>query len=243
MAMKELSKFDVSSFDTFFKATKAFTFQGAAYYDMQNHFIFLDAQKITSEILFEYCHEMVHAQLGNTLPGLLILTLSEAASMVEKELFSVLRETILAELKNHNPKLYQELFLCGRCFSPAGHQAGERVLPELCKSRAIREELLRHGTAGISLVAFETIARRMLEIMTAWRNIHEGLAVCVSVQAATEPSSASMEFLSSICEQLNSPGVAVDAGEHLERFRSIARSQHRHWSKVYWFSVSRENGS
>lgn len=157
------------------------------HYDLLGNFLFVPFPALSPGHIFEYVHELAHAQLGNGVLGMTLQTLGECLAYAEKELIPYF-QTALGEIRslpNVGSELYRDLLLFGEprrgleAFPP---KARSLVIGSVTKSyRALKTD----PRFDLFSSGFSRMHIRVMQIIIAWERLQEGIAVVSSLELAT----------------------------------------------------------
>ena len=143
-------------------------------------FIFIPRFGSNSNALFDFLHEVSHAQLQNGILGMLLQSLQKLPAPIEKMLFGRLREVLDSwqRTSEDHESLYRELFLFGE----------PRRVPASTLTR-LPAALLRNFRDAMVDERFQTrwrvfhvINSRRCAIASRWRLVQEAFATFLSVR-------------------------------------------------------------
>jgi hypothetical protein len=166
-------------FEAFHRAFKTLSQSNAFHYDLGGNFIYSPSETINIDDAFDLLHEYVHSQVGNSILGMVLQTLAECCSILEKFLFAEMRGSLECLNSHGNDEAYRELYLFGSVRS---------------RSVSYQERVrIQHAVKGVwkstrisSLAsAFERLRGRFVKLCKAWELIHEAAAVSTSINATS----------------------------------------------------------
>lgn len=177
--MEPISHSEYGEFEAFHRAFKTLGQSNAFHYDLGGNFIYSPSQCIDIDDAFDLLHEYVHSQVGNSILGLVLQTLAECCSILEKCLFAEIRGS-LEYLKLHgNHEAHRDLYLFGsiRSRSVGSH--------ERANIREAFNGIWESTKYSKFASAFERLRGRFVKLCKAWELIHETAAVSTSINATS----------------------------------------------------------
>jgi hypothetical protein len=164
-------------FEAFHKAFRTLGKSNAFHYDLGGNFIYAPSETIDVDDAFDLLHEYVHSQIGNSVLGLVLQTLAECSSIVEKFLFAEMLPSLEKLQQSGDQEAYRDLYLFG-----------------LIRGRSVRfqdDSRIRLAVKGIwqstkttdLIAAFERLRGRFIKLCRAWELIHEVAAISTSINA------------------------------------------------------------
>lgn len=231
-------------FPAYFAAYESFHRNNAHRYGVLPNFVYVASSQSIADNLYSYLHEDAHAQLSESVQGLTLQTVLKLAALVEKLLFGMLREWLLA-IKSEWPRQHRELFLFGN-FDARRCEVEPLARVLSATDRHNLRELLEDKKFSAYRAAFGALNERYTRLWSRWRIVHEGIATVHAVGAGLGVSDAAEDPMRRACGVLEVEfSETVERELHLRaewdsrRFSVVAGKRSTHglgWDLVYPFS-------
>lgn len=155
-------------------------FSGFRYHPFVN-FVFVPHSRRDPHALFDFLHEVSHAQLQNGVLGMVLGTLQKMAAPVEHMLFQELRRVLDSWRREStvDESVYRDLFLYGEPRTVPGFALPASLL------RDFRDAMLNRSFQNRWHI-FRVINERRQELASRWRLVHEGFATFFSARLPLE---------------------------------------------------------